>query len=47
VKRPFVRNPNGGASTRAKEVRVAMSLPSLGITALKPHDTAEIEVPIG
>ena len=28
-------NPNGGASTRAKEVRVAMSLPSLGIAALK------------
>jgi copper transport protein len=32
----FVGNPNGGASTRAKEVRVAMSLPSLGIAPLKP-----------
>jgi copper transport protein len=32
----FVRNPDGGASTRAKEVRVAMSLPSLGIAPLKP-----------
>jgi len=32
----FVRNPKGGASTRAKEVRVAMSLPARGIAALKP-----------
>jgi copper transport protein len=32
----FVRNPDGGASRRAKEVRVAMSLPARGIAALAP-----------
>jgi copper transport protein len=33
----FIRNPKGGASKRAKEVRVAMSLPSRGIAALEPQ----------
>jgi copper transport protein len=32
----FVRNPDGGVSKRAKEVQVALSLPSHGIAALKP-----------
>jgi copper transport protein len=32
----FVRNPNGGVSKRAKEVQVALSLPSRNIASLKP-----------
>ncbi len=37
----FVRNPEGGASSKAKEVQVALSLPSRGIGPLKP-DVVEV-----